>query len=153
MVMKSNNDVKIDGQDEEEKMPPQKDANDVCVKYSVEEEKLVVRRALDMHAKVDASKSQRDNIFHTRYHVQNKVRILITNGASFTNIANTKLIEKLNLHTTKHPILYKLHCFNDNCEMKMNKQVLVAFSIGKYHDKVLCDVVLMQASHLLPGRP
>ena len=35
----------------------------------------------------------------------------------------------------------------------MNKQVLVSFSIGKYKDKVLCDVVLMQARHLLLGRP
>ena len=35
----------------------------------------------------------------------------------------------------------------------MNKQVLVAFSIGKYEDEVLCDVVPMQAGHLLLGRP
>ena len=32
-------------------------------------------------------------------------------------------------------------------------QVLVAFSIGKYEDEVLCDVVPMQAGHLLLGRP
>jgi hypothetical protein len=37
--------------------------------------------------------------------------------------------------------------------MKVNKQVFVAFSIGKYYDEVLCDVVPMQASHLLLGRP
>jgi len=36
--------------------------------------------------------------------------------------------------------------------MKMNKQVLVSFSIGKYYDEVLCDVVLMQTCHLLLGR-
>ena len=35
----------------------------------------------------------------------------------------------------------------------MNKQVLVSFSIGKYEDEVLCDVVPMQAGHLLLGRP
>ena len=35
----------------------------------------------------------------------------------------------------------------------MNKQVLVSFSIWKYEDEVLCDVVLMQARHLLLGRP
>ena len=35
----------------------------------------------------------------------------------------------------------------------MNKQVLVSFSIGKYEDEVLCDVVPMQAVHLLLGRP
>ena len=35
----------------------------------------------------------------------------------------------------------------------MQKQVFVSFSIGKYHDKALCDVVLMYASHILLGRP
>jgi len=42
---------------------------------------------------------------------------------------------------------------NGDGEMKMNKQVLIVFFIGKYCDQVLCDVVLMQASHLLLGRP
>jgi len=35
----------------------------------------------------------------------------------------------------------------------MNKQVLIAFSIGKYKNKVLCDVVPMEATHILLGRP
>ena len=35
----------------------------------------------------------------------------------------------------------------------MNKQVLIYFSIGKYENEVLCDVVPMQARHLLLGRP
>jgi hypothetical protein len=36
MVMKTNNKVEIDGEDEEEKMSPLKDADDVCVEYQVE---------------------------------------------------------------------------------------------------------------------
>ena len=35
----------------------------------------------------------------------------------------------------------------------MQKQVLVLFSVGKYHDKVLCDVVPMYDSHILLGKP
>ena len=31
----------------------------------------------------------------------------------------------------------------------MTKQVVVPFSIGKYVDEVLCDVVPMQESHIL----
>jgi hypothetical protein len=38
-------------------------------------------------------------------------------------------------------------------EVKATKQVVVLFSIGKYVDEVLCEVVPMQASHLLLGRP
>jgi hypothetical protein len=42
---------------------------------------------------------------------------------------------------------------NDGGKVKVNKQVLIVFSIGKYSDKVLCDIVQMQDSHLLFGRP
>jgi len=42
---------------------------------------------------------------------------------------------------------------NDGGNVKVNKQVLVNFSFSKYYDMVLCDIVQMQASHLLFGRP
>ena len=31
--------------------------------------------------------------------------------------------------------------------------MLVSFSIGRYKDEVLCDIVLMHAGHILLGRP
>jgi hypothetical protein len=37
--------------------------------------------------------------------------------------------------------------------VKVKKQVLVVFSIGNYCDEVLCEIVSIQASHLLLGRP
>ena len=37
--------------------------------------------------------------------------------------------------------------------MRVTKQVVVPFRIGKYEDDVLCDVVQMQAGHLLFRRP
>jgi hypothetical protein len=46
-----------------------------------------------------------------------------------------------------------LQWLNDSGEVKVTKQVVVPFSIGKYVDEVLCDVVPMQASHILLGRP
>ena len=36
--------------------------------------------------------------------------------------------------------------------MKAQKQVLVSFSIGKYHDEVLCDVFPMYSFHILLGK-
>ena len=32
-------------------------------------------------------------------------------------------------------------------------QILINFTIGRYTDQVLCDIVLIQARHLLLGRP
>src|SRR3989441_7839956 len=51
-----------------------------------------------------------------------------------------------------HPRPYKLQWFNDGGEVKVFKQVKVPFSIGWYQNEVLCDVVPMQAGHLLLGR-
>jgi hypothetical protein len=97
-------------------------------------------------------KQQWENIFHTRCHIDNKVCSMIIDGGSSTNVANTILVEKLNLPTLKHPKPYKLQWLNDCGEVKVNKQVLVSYSIGRYKDEVLCDVVPMHAGHILLGR-
>ena len=76
---------------------------------------------------------------------------MIIDGGSCTNVASTIMVEKLGLPTLKHPRPYKLQWLNDSGEVKVNKQVLVTFQIDKYEDKVLCDVVPMQAGHLLLG--
>ena len=95
-----------------------------------------------MQVKEDEA-AQRENIFHTRCYVQDKVCSMIIDGGSCTNVASTIMVEKLRLPTLKHPRSYKLQWLNDSGEVKVNKQVLVTFRISKYEDKVLCDVVLM----------
>ncbi|XP_040964752.1 uncharacterized protein, partial [Gossypium hirsutum] len=70
-----------------------------------------------------------------------------------TNVASSMMVEKLGLATIKHPHPYKLQWLNDGGELKVTKQVLISFTIGKYQDEVMCDVVLMHAGHLLLGRP
>ena len=62
-------------------------------------------------------------------------------------------MEKLSLPTLKHPRPYKLQWLNDSGEVRVTKQVLVSLSIRRYKDEVLCDVVPMQARHILLGRP
>ena len=61
------------------------------------------------------------------------------------------MVEKLELSTIKHPQPYKLQWLNNSGEVRVTKQVLVSFRIGKHEDKVLCDVVPMQTRHLLLG--
>ena len=105
MFMKYNNKVETDREDEEKKMSPLKDADDVCVEFSVERETLVVRRALNVHVKVDDLKGQRENIFHVRCHVQNKIFSVIINCGSYTNVDSAELVKKLSLHyQTSHTL-------------------------------------------------
>ena len=131
-------------------MPPLEDVDDE--KYTTEGELLVARRALSVQAK-ENDKVQRENIFHTRCHVQNKVCSVLIDEGSCTNITSTKMVDKLGLPTIKHLRPYKLQWLNDNGEVRVTKQVLVSFRIRKYENEVLCDVVSMQAGHLLLGRP
>ncbi|XP_040948646.1 uncharacterized protein [Gossypium hirsutum] len=63
------------------------------------------------------------------------------------------MVDRLGLKTTKHLNPYKLQWLNDGGELKVTKQVVVPFSIGNYKDEVLYDVVSMDATHLLLGRP
>ena len=56
---------------------------------------LIARRALSAQAKVDDMEQQRENIFHTRCLVKDKLCSLIIDSGSCTNVASTILVEKL----------------------------------------------------------
>ena len=58
------------------------------------------------------------------------------------------------MKTETHPKFYKLTWLKKCGEVTVSKHALVTFSIGsKYKDRVWCDVVTMDACHLLLGRP
>ena len=62
-------------------------------------------------------------------------------------------MEKLSLETIPHATPNKLAWISKEGEIDVNKQVLINFSIGSYKDEVLCDVVPMEVTHILLGRP
>ncbi|XP_035543043.1 uncharacterized protein LOC118346125 [Juglans regia] len=144
--LESENEEEVDNDD----MPSMEDADDE--QNAVVGDLLVARRVLNVQVKEEES-NQRENLFHTRCFVNNKVCSVIIDGGSCTNVASTYLVEKLALTTLKHPQPYRLQWLNECGEIKVTRQVLVALSIGKYEDEVLCDVVPMHACHLLLGRP
>ena len=131
-------------------MPSLEDADEE--EYAIERELLVARRALSVQIKED-DEVQRENIFHTRCHMQNKVCSMIIDEGSCTNVASTVMVKKLGLPMIKHSRPYKLQWLNDSGEVRVHRQVLISFRIRKYKDKVLCDIASMQAGHLLLGYP
>jgi len=112
---------------------------------------LVVRRILGQVLK-PFDESQRENIFLTRCVINDKLCSLIVDGGSCANVASTRVVDKLGLSTISHAKPYKLQWLSEEGEIIVNKQVLIAFSIGKYKDEVLCDVVPMEATHILLDR-
>ena len=156
MVIRENGAIESEDEGDIDCLPPLEDVPIGAEEYGAEHGEmltLVTCQALSSQAREDEEEVQRENIFHTRCHVKDKVCILIIDGGSFTNVASKTLVEKLNLSTTKHSQPYKLQWLNDSGEVRVTKQVVVPFRIGKYENKVLCDVVPMQVEHILLGRP
>ena len=63
---------------------------------------------LNMQIKENDVNHQRENIFHTRCHIQNKVCSMIINGGSCANVTSDTIVKKLNLSCIKHPRPYIL---------------------------------------------
>jgi hypothetical protein len=63
------------------------------------------------------------------------------------------MVDKLALTTKPHPRPYHIPWLNNSGKAKVTKLVRLNFAIVPYHDVVECDVVPMQACHILLGRP
>lgn len=149
MFLKEDREVYCESKYENDSMPPLKDClNEKGIEYTTKGESLIAKCALNMQVKEEGLE-QRKNILHTRCLIGGKVCIMIIDGRSCTNVASTTLMEKLGLKCVKHSKSYKLQWLNDSGEMKVTKQVEIPFAIGRYFDEVTCDVVQMQADHLL----
>ncbi|XP_052736725.1 uncharacterized protein LOC128197914 [Vigna angularis] len=113
---------------------------------------LMVRRVLSSQPSLEQL-SQRENIFHTRCKIQENYCSLIIDSGSCCNCCSTRLVERLNLAVIPHPKPYRLHWLNEDGDITVKNQVKVALSIGNFKDEVVCDVVPMEACHVLLGRP
>ena len=60
---------------------------------------------------------------------------------------------KLKLNKLPHTNPYKVTQLNKGKNVLFNKKEWVGFTIGKYQGKNMCDVVPMDACHLLLDRP
>ena len=120
--------------------------------YPCEGELMMIQRSLNNQSSVNQEK-QRENIFHTRCKVFENVCSLIVDSGFCCNCCSTRMVEKLNLQLIPHPKPYKHQWINEDGELAVDKQVKFELSVGNYTDKVLCDVVPMEACHILLGRP
>ncbi|KAH0712358.1 hypothetical protein KY289_008317 [Solanum tuberosum] len=111
----------------------------------------VVRRT--MTSKSKSNQSQRENIFHSKCLIQGNVCSLIIDSGSWANVASTAPVDFLRLPTTKLTKPCELQWLNECEELRVDRQVLIKFRIGKYQDAVICDVIPMQACHVLLERP
>jgi hypothetical protein len=123
-------------------------------------ENLMIRRAIMIPKKEQKQSSDNEDSwlrtkkFRTRCTLGGKVCKVIVNNGSCENMVSQETVDKLKLHCDKHPHPYRITWFEKWNEVIINKRFLIKFSIGKtYINEVWCDVILMDACHLLLGRP
>ena len=109
---------------------------------------LLIRR--NFHATPKGKKSdQRESIFQTKCRIKDRVCDLIIDGGSETNFVSMQLVQDLKLHTQDHPNPYKLRWLESKAEGFVKKQCLINFSIGSYHDEILCCVGYECMPHII----
>ncbi|XP_048227253.1 uncharacterized protein LOC125369283 [Ricinus communis] len=137
------NEDECDNFDDEydEDIPPENESNMIGV----------MRRILYTEPKGDLR--QRNNLFHNRCKGRDKTCNVILDGGAQTDVISSEAVSKLKLQTRDHNEPYKLNWLNDGTGVRVKKQALVAYSIGGFEDERWCDILPMDACHLLLGRP
>jgi len=116
-----------------------------------EEMVCVVRRLL--YTPTQADESQRKRIFEGMCSVTNRVCKLVIDNCSCENLVSQSLVEHLKLKTQPHPAPYNIGWIKKGPSMKITQQCYLPLSLGKtYRSDILCDVVEMDACHVLLGR-
>ncbi|XP_026416146.1 uncharacterized protein LOC113311530 [Papaver somniferum] len=97
--------------------------------------------------------SQIHSIFKTKCFIGGKVCDMIIDSGSVDNYISSMMVEKLGLPVTPHPHPYYVGWVTSYTTQQITHQCVVTFSFVGFEDSVLCDVIDMNATHLLLGRP
>eukprot|EP00253_Pinus_taeda_P024537 PITA_24537 len=100
-----------------------------------------------------AEPPQRKTLFRIVCNVQGKCCQMIIDSGSTHNLVSTEVVEKLKLKTMKHPTPYNVSWLKKGHQLLVSEQCEVEFQVGKYKDKIVCDVMHMDVCHILLGRP
>ena len=74
-------------------------------------------------------------------------------GGGTYNLVAEEMVQKLGLKRVRHPYPYRIGWLQGEHAFEVRGKCLVDFQIGQYNDQVLCDIVDMNSSHMLLGRP
>ena len=115
---------------------------------------LLVQRVLTSKAEhEDEEKIQHKNLFHIFLQVKDCRVLTIIDSGSCSNLVSSDLVKKFGLPTHSIPHPYRLEWFNNSGKTKVTKSARIHLLVGSDRDCTDFDVVPMQSSSLLLGRP
>eukprot|EP00253_Pinus_taeda_P006301 PITA_06301 len=116
-------------------------------------EALVLHKVLLKPVDESTEQMQRKALFRTICKSQGKFCKIIIDSGSTDNLVSTKMVEKLGLKRLKHPSPYIVSWLQKGHQLLVDEQSEVEFQIGRYKDKIICDIMPMDVCHILLGRP
>ncbi|KAK8926504.1 hypothetical protein KSP39_PZI018227 [Platanthera zijinensis] len=112
----------------------------------------VVRRLL-LAPRVDEH-AQRSNVFRSYCTIKGKICDILIDNGSCENFVASRLVTYLHLPTEPHPHPYSIGWIQKGPSVRVTHRSHVSVAMGKHYlADIWCDVVEMDASHLLLGRP
>eukprot|EP00253_Pinus_taeda_P015626 PITA_15626 len=117
------------------------------------EEDLVLNKVLLKPAKEMVEQTQQKTLFRIVCKSHGECCKLIIDSGSIDNLVAIEMVEKMGLKRLKHPTPYKVSWLQKGHQLLVDEQCEVEFHIGKYQDKVVCDIMPMDVCHILLGRP
>nr|GEV07121.1 nucleobase-ascorbate transporter 3 [Tanacetum cinerariifolium] len=85
---------------------------------------------------------------------QEKICYMIIDGGSCENLVSKALVKAIKLPTKPHPSPYHIGRIKKGLALKVTEICKVPLAIEKYYNElVTCDIVDMEACHVLLGRP
>lgn len=115
-------------------------------------EALVLNKVLLKPTMEVANQKQRKALFWTVCKSHGKCYKLIIDSGSTDNLVVGEMVGKLGLKKLKDPTPYKVSWLQKGHQLLVDEQCEVEFHIGKYKDKVTCDIIPMDVFHILLGR-
>eukprot|EP00253_Pinus_taeda_P033085 PITA_33085 len=135
-------------QPEETAAPPQEAEN-----ATETGEALVLHKVLLKPVNESVEQTQQKALFRTICKSRGKCCKMIIDSGSTDNLVSTEMVEKLGLKRLKHPSPYRVSWLQKGHQLLVDEQSEVEFQIGRYKDKIICDIMPMDVCHILLGRP
>ncbi|KAJ9547815.1 hypothetical protein OSB04_020358 [Centaurea solstitialis] len=139
-------------------VPPNGNHNRVnCLSFESEEEEEDPEEKMDVELQrillLSKEESQHHNLFRSHCSVDKRVCNLVIDGGSSENLVSRKFVDYFNLPTQPHEAPYSLGWVENGPQVRVTQTCRVPISIGKhYQDEILCNVLDMEACHILLGR-